>query len=211
MNNLGSLSFHNHLRLAHEFLPLMAGTCVPPFEHLAERKTNWFQESISKTLHGHYFFSIIFYFPFHWHWMHLKPYARSSVSAWLFVYLIIFFSNWFQTFFFHYIVHSIGPPPSFNPCLITLHLWPTFEPSGDPYSLLCRWWGENNFPWCCVGCLCMYHEGCKISYFTWVDPYCALSYSLCVDMLTFWFQLMVFGCSLMSSSLTSFEYIWFHG
>jgi hypothetical protein len=64
---------------------------------------------------------------------------------------------------------------------------------GDPYSLLCPWWGEDNFPWCCVGCLCVYHEGCKISCFTWVDPYCALSYDLCVDMLTFWFWWMVFG------------------
>ncbi len=40
MNNLGSLSFHNHLRLAHELLPLMVVACVPPFEHLAKIKAN---------------------------------------------------------------------------------------------------------------------------------------------------------------------------
>jgi hypothetical protein len=40
MNNLGSLSFHNHLRLAHELLPLMVVACVPPFEHLANKRAN---------------------------------------------------------------------------------------------------------------------------------------------------------------------------
>jgi len=122
-----------------------------------------------------------------WNIMQSQVWVHGCLFAWL-----SFFPIGFKHFF-HYIVHSIGPPPSFSPWLVTLHLWPTFKPYGDPYSLLCRWWGEDNFPWCCVGCLCMYHEGCKISCFTWVDPYCALSYNLCVDMLTFWFWWMVFG------------------
>jgi hypothetical protein len=28
--------------------------------------------------------------------------------------------------FFHYVVHLVWPPPSFNPWFVTLHLWSTF-------------------------------------------------------------------------------------
>jgi hypothetical protein len=67
--------------------------------------------------------------------------------------------------FFHCVAHLVGPPPSLSPWLVTLHLWSTFGPYGDPPYLLHPWWGKGDFPWCCVGYLCMYHKRCMISRF----------------------------------------------
>ncbi len=87
------------------------------------------------------------------------------MGAWLFVCL---FSDPFSLIgfkdFFHCIAHLFGPPTSFSSWFFTLHLWSTFEPYRDPPSSLCPWWGENDFPWCYVGCFCVYCERCMIKF-----------------------------------------------
>jgi hypothetical protein len=71
-------------------------------------------------------------------------------------------------------------------------------------------WGEEHFP-CCVGCLCIHHEGCEISCFMWTNSCFFVAYLLVFALISqhcgFWW--MVFGCCLTSSSLTPFEKNWF--
>ncbi len=95
-----------------------------------------------------------------------------------------FFSIWLQMFF-HYVAHLVGLASSISPWLVTLHLWSTFGPYGDPPYSLHPWWGKDGFPWCCVGCLCIYHKRCKISGFMWVNPCSSITYSL-IYMLVGW-------------------------
>ncbi len=63
-----------------------------------------------------------------------------SVGAWLLTHpMIIIFPISFKNIL-HYVAHLVGPPPSFNPWFVTLHLWVAFKSYGDPPFSLRPWW-----------------------------------------------------------------------
>jgi hypothetical protein len=54
--------------------------------------------------------------------------------------------------FLHFVAHLVVPFSSFSPWFVTLHLWPTFRPYGDPLFLLHPLWKKDGFPWYCGRC-----------------------------------------------------------
>jgi hypothetical protein len=85
-------SLSKHMKLFHEFHPSVVTTYFSLFKQLVDRGSNWFEETISKRLHDHSFFNIIFDMSFDLHRTHLKSCARLGTRAWLFVRLVI---SWF--------------------------------------------------------------------------------------------------------------------
>jgi len=67
------------------------------------------------------------------------------MDVWLFVHPMILFFIDFKIFV-HCIAHLVGPIPPLSPWFVTLHLWSTFEPYGDPLSLLHPWRANDDFP-----------------------------------------------------------------
>ncbi len=70
--------------------------------------------------------------------------------------------------FILYIVHQIGPPPSFNFQVDLMHLRPTFKLNGK-HIFHCSHGGMNYIPWCCSRCLHLHHEKCGVSCITWTN------------------------------------------
>jgi hypothetical protein len=52
--------FQQHFKMACDLLLPLIHTCFPSFEQLIEQQMVWFQNSISKRLHHHTFFSMFF-------------------------------------------------------------------------------------------------------------------------------------------------------
>ncbi len=92
-----------------------------------------------------FFFNIIFILPFDWHKAHLISCVGLSVGAWLSTHpMIIIFPISFKKILY-YVAHLVGPPPSFNPWFVTLHLWVAFRSSRDPPFSLHPWWVKMGF------------------------------------------------------------------
>ncbi len=100
--------------------------------------------------------------------------SRSMCEGMAIVCLVILFYLVCFKWFFYYVVHIVGLPPSLSPWFVIVHLCSTFGFYGDSLSLLCPWCGKDNFP-CCVECFCIYHEVCGISCFMRVDLHSSIA------------------------------------
>jgi hypothetical protein len=134
--------------------------CIP-LSASWRKSIHWFQEKISEIVNNQSFLNILSNLPLDLQCTQLKSCIRLRVGAWLFIHPIIFFIRLASDIFPPWCdVHQVGPPPFISLWLATLHLWPTFKLHGDSPSLLCSWWGKDDIPQCCMGCLCIHHERC---------------------------------------------------
>jgi hypothetical protein len=67
-----------------------------------------------------------------WGWVWVHGYWLTQQS--------LFFQLTSKPFSIHYVAQLVGPPPSFNPWFLTLHLWLIFRSYGDPPFSLHPWW-----------------------------------------------------------------------
>ncbi len=80
-------------------------------------------------------------------------------------------------------MHWVGPPPSFNSQVDSLHLWPTSTYNGDPLFLLPPWWGTNWISQYHLRCFWFHHEKHKVSCFTWTNTCPSTTFHLVLSLM----------------------------
>jgi hypothetical protein len=129
-----SLCISTHLEVVYEFTHyLLLFCCI--FQWYAPR---WFLWDPWINLHVFKFTLSAF-----------EIFCRSTCEGMAIACVKILFFSWLQMFFLFCCALNWTSP--------TVHLCSTLGFYGDSLSLLCPWWGKDNFP-CCAKCFCIYHE-----------------------------------------------------
>ncbi len=84
--------------------------------------------------------------------MPLRSCAKLGASAWLSARPMILFLLLVSNIFSIWLRIWVCLSHPLTPWSVTLHLWPTFKPYGDPLFLLHMLWRKYGFLWCSARC-----------------------------------------------------------